>query len=83
MIVLFVVSINWWRLGGGLIWQEDEYQKLQEYVRAELNDAVVEIAKQVEAILTQAFAINKRLKGRVDISVAFALSDIKAQLGQS
>lgn len=67
---------------GGLIWQEDEYQKLQEYVRAELNDAVVEIAKQVEAILTQVFAINKRLKGRVDISVAFALSDIKAQLGQ-
>lgn len=67
---------------GGLIWQEDEYQKLQEYVRAELNDAVVDIAKQVEAILTQVFAINKRLKGRVDISVAFALSDIKAQLGQ-
>ncbi len=67
---------------GGLIWQEGEYQKLQEYVRAELNDAVVEIAKQVEAILTQVFAINKRLKGRVDISVAFALSDIKAQLGQ-
>ncbi|WP_193016580.1 MULTISPECIES: ATP-dependent RNA helicase HrpA [Gammaproteobacteria] len=67
---------------GGLIWKEDEYQKLQEYVRAELNDAVVEIAKQVEAILTQVFAINKRLKGRVDISVAFALSDIKAQLNQ-
>ncbi|MEQ4922014.1 ATP-dependent RNA helicase HrpA [Proteus hauseri] len=67
---------------GGLIWQESEYQKLQDYVRAELNDAVVEIAKQVESILTQVFAINKRLKGRVDISVAFALSDIKAQLGQ-
>ncbi|OAT39034.1 ATP-dependent RNA helicase HrpA, partial [Proteus myxofaciens] len=65
---------------GGIIWQEEQYQKLQEYVRAELNDAVVEIAKQVEAILTQVFAINKRLKGRVDISVAFALSDIKAQL---
>ncbi|QAV24754.1 ATP-dependent RNA helicase HrpA [Proteus hauseri] len=67
---------------GGLIWQGSEYQKLQDYVRAELNDTVVEIAKQVEAILTQVFAINKRLKGRVDISVAFALSDIKAQLSQ-
>uniref|UniRef100_UPI00028C716D DUF3418 domain-containing protein n=1 Tax=Vibrio cholerae TaxID=666 RepID=UPI00028C716D len=43
---------------------------------------VVGIAKQVESILTQVFAINKRLKGRVDISVAFALSDIKAQLNQ-
>lgn len=67
---------------GGVIWQEEQYQKLQEYVRAELNDVVVEIAKQVESILTQVFAINKRLKGRVDISVAFALSDIKAQLNQ-
>lgn len=67
---------------GGLIWQEEQYQKLQDYVRAELNDVVVEIAKQVESILTQVFAINKRLKGRVDISVAFALSDIKAQLNQ-
>ncbi|MBG6015739.1 ATP-dependent RNA helicase HrpA [Proteus mirabilis] len=67
---------------GGVIWQEEQYQKLQEYVRAELNDVVVEIAKQVESILTQVFAINKRLKGRVDISVAFALSDIKAQFNQ-
>lgn len=67
---------------GGLIWQEEQYQKLQDYVRAELNDVVVEIAKQVESILTQVFAINKRLKGRIDISVAFALSDIKAQLNQ-
>ncbi|HEK1717903.1 TPA: ATP-dependent RNA helicase HrpA [Proteus mirabilis] len=67
---------------GGVIWQEEQYQKLQEYVRAELNDVVVEIAKQVESILTQVFAINKRLKGRVDISVAFVLSDIKAQLNQ-
>ncbi|HIE4215622.1 TPA: ATP-dependent RNA helicase HrpA [Proteus mirabilis] len=67
---------------GGVIWQEEQYHKLQEYVRAELNDVVVEIAKQVESILTQVFAINKRLKGRVDISVAFALSDIKAQLNQ-
>ncbi len=67
---------------GGVIWQEEQYQKLQEYVRAELNDVVVEIAKQVESILTQVFAINKRLKGRVDISVAFALSDIKVQLNQ-
>jgi ATP-dependent helicase HrpA len=33
-------------------------------VRAELNDTVVEIAKQVEQILTAVFNINKRLKGR-------------------
>jgi hypothetical protein len=31
---------------------------------AELNETVVEIAKQVEQILTAVFNINKRLKGR-------------------
>ncbi len=41
---------------------------------------VVNIAKQVEQILTAVFAINKRLKGRVDFSMAIALSDIKTQM---
>jgi hypothetical protein len=49
-------------------------------VRAELNDTVVEIAKQVEQILTAVFNINKRLKGRVDMTMALGLSDIKAQM---
>lgn len=48
---------------GGLVWTAEDYQRLQIYVRAELNDVVVEIAKQVEIILTRAFAINKRLRG--------------------
>ncbi|WP_163454812.1 DUF3418 domain-containing protein, partial [Escherichia coli] len=56
------------------------FGKLQEFVRAELNDAVVQIAKQVEQILTAVFAINKRLKGRVDFAMAMALSDIKGQM---
>ncbi|XNM85521.1 DUF3418 domain-containing protein [Escherichia coli] len=50
-------------------------------VRAELNDTVVDIAKQVEQILTAVFNINKRLKGRVDMTMALGLSDIKAQMG--
>ncbi|NHB91076.1 ATP-dependent RNA helicase HrpA [Photorhabdus cinerea] len=65
---------------GGLVWNEQAFIQLQDKVRAELNDTVVEIAKQVEQILTAVFAINKRLKGRVDISLALALSDIKAQI---
>ncbi|NRN29838.1 ATP-dependent RNA helicase HrpA [Photorhabdus heterorhabditis subsp. aluminescens] len=65
---------------GGLVWNEQAFIQLQDKVRAELNDTVVEIAKQVEQILTTVFAINKRLKGRVDISLALALSDIKAQI---
>ncbi|WP_455819902.1 ATP-dependent RNA helicase HrpA [Pseudomonas cerasi] len=65
---------------GGPSWQEQGYGKLHDKVRAELNDTVVAIAKKVEQILTSVFNINKRLKGRVDITLALALSDIKAQM---
>ncbi|CAM3950051.1 ATP-dependent RNA helicase HrpA [Serratia silvae] len=65
---------------GGPVWAEENFARLQELVRAELNETVVGVAKQVEQILTAVFNINKRLKGRVDISLALALSDIKAQL---
>ncbi len=66
---------------GGPVWSEEDFAKLHDKVRAELNETVVEIAKQVEQILTAVFNINKRLKGRVDMSMALGLSDIKAQMG--
>ncbi|MGB8663798.1 MAG: ATP-dependent RNA helicase HrpA [Serratia inhibens] len=66
---------------GGPVWQEDNFARLQERVRGELNETVVGVASQVEQILTTVFNINKRLKGRVDMSLALALSDIKNQLG--
>ncbi|WP_269747604.1 ATP-dependent RNA helicase HrpA [Photobacterium jeanii] len=65
---------------GGLVWEPEKFEATKEYIRAELGDTVVEIAQQVEEILTTAFNINKRLKGRVDLTMAFALSDIKAQI---
>ncbi|WP_196239149.1 ATP-dependent RNA helicase HrpA [Martelella alba] len=65
----------------GPAWNETGFAALQEYVRANLNGVVVDIAIQVEQILTLVFAINQRLKGRVDISLALALSDIKSQMG--
>ncbi|TNH41971.1 ATP-dependent RNA helicase HrpA [Photorhabdus luminescens subsp. sonorensis] len=67
-------------VNGGPAWNEQGFIQLQDKVRAELNDTVVEVAKQVEQILTTIFAINKRLKGKIDISLALALSDIKEQL---
>ena len=66
---------------GGPAWSEEGFTQLHEQVRAELNDEVVSIARQVEQILTTANGINKRLKGRVDMSLALALSDIKNQVG--
>ncbi|GKX57987.1 ATP-dependent RNA helicase HrpA [Leminorella grimontii] len=68
-------------MNGGPAWGEEGFEALKERVRADLNDCVVDIAKQVEQILTTTHAINKRLKGRVDVSLALALSDIKAQIG--
>lgn len=65
---------------GGPVWQEQDYLRLQEYVRGHLNPVVVDIASLVEQILSVVFAINKRLKGKVDLSLALALSDIKNQL---
>ena len=65
---------------GGLVWDNDQFEHQKEFVRAELGDTVVDIAKQVETILTTAFNINKKLKGKIDFTMAFALSDIKSQV---
>ncbi|MDN3682549.1 ATP-dependent RNA helicase HrpA [Vibrio tapetis subsp. quintayensis] len=65
---------------GGMAWDPEQFEQTKEKIRAELGDTVVDIAQQVETILTTAFAINKKLKGKVDFTMAFALSDIKAQI---
>lgn len=67
---------------GGLVWDEAAFEALREHVRANLNPSVVEIAKQVEQILTLTYQINKRLKGRVDITMALSLADVKSQVGR-
>lgn len=65
---------------GGLVFAKDKFEKLQAYVAANLNETVVAIAKQVELILNCSYLVNKRLKGRIDLKLAFAMSNIKAQL---
>lgn len=65
---------------GGYQWQTEGFNQLKEQVKANLGETVLDVAKQVEIILTRAFAINKKLKGKIDFTMAFALSDIKAQL---
>lgn len=65
---------------GGVVWQEQQFEQLRDFVRENLNDVTVDIAQKVEQILTLAYEINKRMKGRLDFNLAFALSDIKTQL---
>nr|WP_081296900.1 ATP-dependent RNA helicase HrpA [Gilliamella apicola] len=65
---------------GQVIQSQNNYEKLLDYTKANINEIVVDIAKQVESILTLYYNISKKLKGRIDLALAFALSDIKKQL---
>ncbi|MBY6185144.1 ATP-dependent RNA helicase HrpA [Marinobacter hydrocarbonoclasticus] len=56
------------------------FDAAREVVRAELNDTVVAIAVQVEKVLTSWGGIRKKLKGKISLDIAFAMSDIQAQL---
>ncbi|MDK1311223.1 ATP-dependent RNA helicase HrpA [Pseudoalteromonas ardens] len=59
---------------------EQDFEQAKEHVRAELGDKVVEIASAVEQVLSIAHGINKRMKGRVDLTMITAHGDIKSQL---
>ena len=65
---------------GGLSWDNDTFQQQKEIIRGELNEVVVKIAAQVEQILTAAHGIRKLFKGKMTLELAFAHSDIQAQL---
>ncbi|OOF59937.1 ATP-dependent RNA helicase HrpA [Rodentibacter myodis] len=66
---------------GGFVWNEPDFDKLRDFVRENLNEVTVDIAQKVEQILTFTHTLNQRLKGKMDFTMAFALSDIKVQLG--
>lgn len=68
------------QLHGGLSWDSETFQQQKEVIRGELNEAVVKIAAQVEQILTAAHGIRKLFKGKMTLELAFAHSDIQAQL---
>lgn len=64
----------------GFVWDEAGFEKLRDFVRENLNEVTVDIAQKVEQILSLNHALNQRLKGKMDFTMAFALSDIKSQL---
>lgn len=65
---------------GGFVWDEAGFEKLCDFVRENLNEVTVDIAQKVEQILSLNHALSQRLKGKMDFTMAFAFSDIKAQL---
>ncbi|WP_028115364.1 ATP-dependent RNA helicase HrpA [Ferrimonas senticii] len=56
------------------------FDNAKEIIRGEIGDTVVEIGKKVEQILTTWGAVKKRIKGRISLEIAFAMSDIQAHL---
>ncbi|MCF2902157.1 ATP-dependent RNA helicase HrpA [Pseudoalteromonas sp. OFAV1] len=64
----------------GNIRTAESFEKAKEQIRGELGDTVVEIATQVEQVLSIAHGLNKRMKGRVDLTMITAHGDIKSQL---
>ena len=65
---------------GGFVWNEEGFNKLRDFIRENLNEVTVDIAQKVEQILTLTHQLNQRLKGKMDFTMAFALSDMKSQI---
>lgn len=57
-----------------------EFLKLRDLVRAELNDASLAVAAEVEQLLALVHGIRKRQKGKIQLSEARSHADIQAQL---
>lgn len=58
----------------------EQLQQATEQYRANWTHTAEQLAQLVLRILQQQHELKKRLKGRIDLSVAFALTDIKNQL---
>ena len=65
---------------GCFVWNEEGFDKLRDFVRENVNEVTVDIAQKVEQILTLTHQLNQRLKGKMDFTMAFALSDMKSQI---
>ncbi|MGI2101009.1 ATP-dependent RNA helicase HrpA [Shewanella oncorhynchi] len=57
-----------------------QFEQAKDWVRQELNPTAEQIALKVEQILTLYQSIKKRLKGKISLDIAFAMSDIQNQL---
>ena len=58
----------------------DTFKACVDVVRAEINDVVLDIAKQVEEGLTLAHQCQKQMKGNVPLNMVSALGDVKQHL---
>ena len=65
---------------GGVPWDEENFLRLKEIVRGELNDEALAIAKNIEQSLVKAHELKRLLKGNISFDLARSYADISAQL---
>jgi ATP-dependent helicase HrpA len=67
---------------GGPVWEEAEFVRLKDQVRAELTDTTSLVFAHAQRILAAAHEAEARLKSLTSPSLAPALADIRAQLSR-
>lgn len=65
---------------GGVPWDEQNFLRLKEIVRGELNDEALSVAKCIEQALVKAHELKRLLKGNISFELARSYADISAQL---
>jgi ATP-dependent helicase HrpA len=65
---------------GGPAWDEEAFGKLRDAVRPRLVDAMLDVVRHVQPVLTTAYAIDRRLAAPAIPALLPALTDIRAQL---
>jgi ATP-dependent helicase HrpA len=65
---------------GGPAWDQEGFGKLQDKVRAQLNDTMLDVVNRVEPILAADHDLEQRLKGSASRAPQPALADLRAQL---
>ncbi|MEV6493174.1 DUF3418 domain-containing protein [Actinoplanes sp. NPDC051633] len=65
---------------GGPAWDTAAFMRLRDEVRADLVDATAAVVKQVQAVLSTAYEVGRRLESTRDPQLVAALADIRAQL---
>lgn len=68
------------KVNGALPYQEHEFAKARDHVRADIADSVLANAIKLEQILNLRHDIAKKLKGNISLGVIQAHADIKQQL---
>lgn len=78
---LLLAAINeLMRRYGAPVWNEADFRKLFDQVRAGVHDEVLDTAAVVEQILYAAHELKRLLKGRISLDQARSYADVDAQL---